>query len=162
MLFGIGCSNSSQKMNSETLPTSKSEKVMEQKIGKDFGEKYAAAWSGQNAAAHTKFFATNGSQIVNNGTPAVGRDAIAEVAQAYMTAFPDMLVVCDSLPATTKGVEFHWTLTGTNTGPNGTGKKVHISGVEILQFDNDGLITESNGSFDEKEYNRQLKEGVEN
>ena len=41
MLFGIGCSNSYQKMNSETLPTSnKNEKVMEQKIGKDFGEKY--------------------------------------------------------------------------------------------------------------------------
>lgn len=79
-----------------------------------------------------------------------------------MTAFPDMLVVCDSLPTTTKGVEFHWTLTGMNTGPNGTGKKVHISGVEILQFDSDGLITESNGSFDEKEYNRQLKYGVEN
>ncbi|HET7117592.1 MAG TPA: hypothetical protein VFI29_13945 [Hanamia sp.] len=73
-----------------------------------------------------------------------------------------MLVVCDSLPTTTKGVEFHWTLTGTNTGPNGTGKKVHISGVEILQFDSDGFIIESNGSFDKNEYNRQLKYGVEN
>jgi len=130
---------------------------MEQNIGKDFGEKYAAAWSGQNARAHANFFAPGGSQIVNNGTPAVGRDAIAKVAQGFMTAFPDMLVVCDSLPTTSKGVEFHWTLTGTNTGPNGTGKKIHISGVEILQFNSDGLITESNGSFDEQEYNRQLK-----
>ncbi len=73
-----------------------------------------------------------------------------------------MLVVCDSLPATSKGVEFHWTLTGKNDGPNGTGKKVHISGVEILKFDSNGLITESNGSFDENEYNRQLKYGAEN
>ncbi|HEY5408036.1 MAG TPA: nuclear transport factor 2 family protein [Ginsengibacter sp.] len=137
--------------------TSKNEKAMEQNIGKDFGEKYAAAWSGQNARAHANFFAPGGSQIVNNGTPAVGRDAIAKVAQGFMTAFPDMLVVCDSLPTTSKGVEFHWTLTGTNTGPNGTGKKIHISGVEILQFNSDGLITESNGSFDEQEYNRQLK-----
>ena len=73
-----------------------------------------------------------------------------------MTAFPDMLVVCDSLPITEKGVEFHWTLTGINSGPNGTGNKVNINGVEVLQFDDHGLITESNGSFDEVEYNRQL------
>lgn len=161
MLFSMACNNSSQKINSETLPAKK-EKIMEQNIGKDFGEKYAAAWSGQNAEAHANFFAPEGVQIVNNGTPAVGRNAIAKVAQSYMTTFPDMLVSCDSLPITSKGVEFHWTLTGTNTGPNGTGKKVKISGVEILQFDRNGLITESNGSFDENEYNRQLKYGAEN
>ena len=77
-----------------------------------------------------------------------------------MDAFQDMLVICDSLPTTSKGVEFHWKLTGTNTGRGGTGKKVHISGVEILQFDSNGLITESNGSFNEQEYNRQLKYGA--
>lgn len=136
--------------------------MMSSHIPQDFGEKYAAAWSGQDAGAHANFFAPDGRQVVNGGAPAVGRDAIAKVAQGYMTAFPDMLVVCDSLPTTSKGVEFHWTLTGTNSGPNGTGKKVHISGIEILQFNSDGLVTESNGSFDEAEYNRQLEEGVEN
>lgn len=110
---------------------------------------------------HAKFFSPTGTQIVNNGTPAIGHDAIAKVAQAYMDAFPDMLVTCDSLPTTSKGVEFHWTLTGTNSGPGGTGNKVHISGVEILQFDSNGLITKSDGSFDEDEYNRQLKDGIE-
>ncbi len=163
ILFLTACNNSSEqsKVDSGTVQR-KNENTMEQNLPQDFGEKYAAAWSGQNAEAHAKFFAPNGSQIVNNGTPAIGRDAIAKVAQSYMTAFPDMIVICDSLPTTSKGVEFHWTLTGTNTGPNGTGKKVKISGVEILQFDSNELITESNGSFDEKEYNRQLKYGVEN
>ncbi len=33
---------------------------MKQNVGKDFGEKYAAAWSGQNAAAHAKFFSPEG------------------------------------------------------------------------------------------------------
>lgn len=155
------CNNPSKQSKSDSVNTeTKNEKTMNQNIPDDFCKKYAAAWSGQNAEAHTKFFAPNGSQIVNNGMPAVGRDAIAKVAQGFMTAFPDMLVTCDSLPITSKGVEFHWTLTGANTGPNGTGKKVHISGVEILQFDSNGLISESNGSFDEKEYNRQLKYGV--
>ena len=163
IFFFISCNNSSEQSKSDSVNfETKNKTTMEQNIPQGFGKKYAAAWSGQNAQAHANFFAPDGSQIVNNGMPAVGRDAIAKVAKGYMTAFPDMLVVCDSLPTTSKGVEFHWTLTGTNTGPNGTGKKVHISGVEILQFDSNGLITESNGSFDEKEYNRQLKEGVGN
>lgn len=155
------CNNPSEEPKTDSVNTdTKNENTMNQNILDDFGKKYAAAWSGQNAEDHAKFFAPNGSQIVNNGTPAVGRDAIAKVAQSYMTAFPDMLVVCDSLLTTSSGIEFHWTLTGTNTGPGGTGKKVHISGVEILQFDSNGLITESNGSFDEEEYNRQLKNGA--
>lgn len=160
--FLLSCNHSSEQSKSDSMNAgTKNKKIMKQNIPPDFGAKYAAAWSGQNAEAHAKFFAPGGSQIVNNGTRSVGSDAIAKVAQSYMTAFPDMLVVCDSLTTTSKGVEFHWTLTGTNTGPNGTGKKVKINGVEILQFDNNGLITESNGSFDEKEYNRQLKFGFE-
>ena len=51
---------------------------------------------------------------------------------------------------------FHWTLTGTNTGPGGTGNKVKISGVERWKFDAVGLILESKGSYDAEEYNRQL------
>ena len=126
-------------------------------INPDFGKKYATAWSGQNADAYSKYFASNASLKVNDNPPAVGREAIAELAQSYMTAFPDMIVALDSFPITQNGAEFHWTLTGTNTGPNGTGNKVKISGVEKLKFDKDGLITESTGSFDEAEYNRQLR-----
>ncbi|MEO6134202.1 MAG: nuclear transport factor 2 family protein [Ginsengibacter sp.] len=155
------CNNSSEKSKTDSMNNEvKNENTMEQNLPQDFGKNYAAAWSGQDARAHAKFFSPNGSQTVNNGMPAVGHDAIAKVAQGFMDAFPDMLVICDSLPTTSKGVEFHWTLTGTNTGSGGTGKKVHISGVEILQFDRNGLITESNGSFDEKEYNRQIKYGA--
>jgi hypothetical protein len=43
---------------------------------------------------------------------------------------------------------FHWTLTGTNTGPGGTGKRVRISGYELWQFDHAGLIAESKDHFD--------------
>lgn len=130
-------------------------------INKDFGKKYAEAWSGQNAEAYAKFFATNGSLKVNDETLAVGRDAIANVAQSFMSTFPDMIVALDSFPITPNGAEFLWTLTGTNSEPNGTGNKVNVSGVERLKFDKDGLTTESIGSFDEAEYNRQLKFGVQ-
>jgi predicted ester cyclase len=78
-----------------------------------------------------------------------------------MTTFPDIIVSMDSLVTTQKGTEFHWTFTGTNTGPNGTGKKVRIKRVELWQIEN-GLIKESKGSFDTEEYEKQVKFGVEN
>lgn len=56
-------------------------------------------------------------------------------------------------------VERTRTLTGTNTGPGGTGKAVRISGYEEWTFGTEGLIAESKGHFDETEYNRQLKVG---
>jgi hypothetical protein len=53
-----------------------------------------------------------------------------------------------------------WTLVGTNTGPGGTGKRVHISGFEQWRIGADGLIAESRGHFDSAEYQRQLEQGV--
>ena len=80
--------------------------------------------------------------------PAVGRAAIAEVARGFMTAFPDMVVTKDELIRKPSGLEFHWTLTGTNTGPEGTGKRVRISGYEEWQMVSAGLVAESRGHFD--------------
>jgi hypothetical protein len=51
---------------------------------------------------------------------------------------------------------YRWTLTGTNTGPGGTGRPVRISGQEEWTFGADGLIAESRGHFDQADYNRQL------
>jgi len=134
------------------------EKVFDLKI---FGKSYAQAWCSQKPEFVSLFFAEAGSLSVNDGKPAVGRNEISKVAESFMTAFPDIIVSMDSLVTTPKGTEFHWTLTGTNTGPNGTGKKVRINGVELWQFEN-GLIKESKGSFDTEEYNRQVKYGVGN
>jgi len=55
---------------------------------------------------------------------------------------------------------FQWTLTGTNTGPGGTGKTVRISGYEEWTIGPDGLIARSLGHFDEIDYQRQLKAGA--
>tara|TARA_R110000868_G_scaffold194336_9_gene439750 strand:+ start:1650 stop:2579 length:930 start_codon:yes stop_codon:yes gene_type:complete len=127
-----------------------------------FAKSYAQAWCSQNPKFVALFFAEEASLSINNGDAAVGRTAIAKDAKAFMDAFPDdMKVGFDSLVKTPKGIEFHWTLTGTNTGSNGTGKKINISGFELWQLDDKGLIKESKGSFDSEEYNRQLKYGAE-
>jgi len=123
----------------------------------DFATRYAAAWCSQNPDSVAAFYARNGSLSVNDGPPAVGRAAIAKEAQAFMTTFPDMVVTMDNITRDSDGTKFHWTLTGTNTGPGGTGKRIHISGYELWKIDNDGLIGESKGHFDSAEYERQLR-----
>ena len=127
----------------------------------DFASRYAKAWCSQDPEKVAAFFAENGSISINNGPPAVGRAAIAKEAQAFMTTFPDMIVTMDKVVHDEEGTKFHWTLTGTNTGPSGTGKRVRISGYELWKIDKDGLIGESKGHFDSADYERQLKHGVD-
>ncbi len=123
----------------------------------DFASRYAKAWCSQNPEKVAAFFAENGSISINNGPPAVGRAAIAEIARGFMRDFPDMIVKFDRLDSRGDAIAFHWTLTGTNTGPGGTGKRVRISGYELWKIDDDGHIAESKGHFDSAEYERQLR-----
>lgn len=122
-----------------------------------FAEAYTAAWCSQNAAGVASFYAENGSLSINGGAPAVGREAITAAAQGFMTDFPDLRVFLDDLLPQADGVIYHWTLTGTNAGPDGTGRTVRISGFEVWQIGPDGLIVQSQGQFDSADYERQLK-----
>ncbi len=126
----------------------------------EFATRYAKAWCSHDPEKVAAFFAENGSLSVNDGPPAVGRAAIAEIARGFIRDLPDMIVTWDTLTVTSNGAMFHWTLAGTNTGPGGTGNRVQISGYELWKIDNDGLIAESKGHFDVAEYERQLREGV--
>src|SRR5437773_44833 len=114
-----------------------------------FAKRYAKAWCSQDPESVAAFFAERGSISINNGP--------AAIARAFMRDFPDMIVTFDKLKSHGDQREFHWTLTGTNTGPGSTGNKVRISGYELWKIDNDGLIGDSLGHFDSAEYERQLK-----
>lgn len=122
----------------------------------DFARRYTAAWCSQDAASVAAFFGEQGSLTINAGAPAVGRAAITASAQGFMTAFPDMVVTMDSVGVEGGTAIYRWTLTGTNTGPGGTGRKVRISGYEAWTLGADGLIARSLGHFDEAEFTRQL------
>ena len=127
---------------------------------KEFATRYTAAWCSQNAASVAAFFAEGGSLKINNGLPSVGRTAITAAAQGFMTAFPDMVVTMNGISINGDRAVYHWTLTGTNTGPRGTGKAVRISGYEKWTIGADGLIAESKGHFDEGDYQRQMNAGI--
>jgi len=125
-----------------------------------FASEYTAAWCSQDAASVAAFFAEDGSISVN-GALSVGREAIAEMAQGFMTAFPDMVLTMDSLELQEEQAVYRWTFVGTNTGPEGTGKSVRFSGYEEWTIGVDDLIKKSMGHFDADEYAYQLEHGAE-
>ena len=140
-----------------TVCTTRTESKTESELT-DFATGYAAAWSSQNPEDLASFYAQDGSLTVNAGHPSVGRAAIAATAKEFMDAFPDMVVKLDSVSQDGGQATFYWTWTGTNTGPEGTGRPVRISGYEEWRFDADGLIVESRGHYDEAEYQRQVSD----
>ncbi len=72
---------------------------------RDFAVRYTAAWCSRDTASVAACYSPGGSLTVNGCAPAVGRSAIAEVAQSFMTAFPDMRVVMDDILVRERGVE---------------------------------------------------------
>jgi TRAP transporter TAXI family solute receptor len=123
----------------------------------DFARRYTAAWCGHDAGGVAAFFDVAGSLTINDGTPSFGRTAIAAAAQSFMTDFPDLVVEFDRLEARGDRVLYHWTLSGTNTGPGGTGNSVRISGYEDWKLGPGSLIAESQGHYDARDYERQVR-----
>ena len=139
--------------------TSESKMTEAQKV-ETMAVQYTAAWCSQDPARVAAHYTATGSLKINEGSPAIGRPAITASAQAFMSSLPDMVVTMDSLRVNGRTATYHWTLTGTNTGPGGTGKSVRISGFEEWSLDADRSIAQSLGHFDEIEYARQIREGA--
>ncbi len=155
LLLATACGgkNSASSNTSATAesPTQKGPQALQH-----FAEGYTKAWNSRSPELFASQFATDGMMIINNGPPARGRAAIAQVAQSLMTTFPDMVITMDTLEAGVNGAAYHWTLSGTNSGPGGNGNKVKISGVEVWQLNDAGQIRISDGHFNQADYDRQL------
>jgi hypothetical protein len=127
---------------------------------REFAQDYAEAWCSRDPARVAAHYEPEGSLTINGGAPSVGRAALAEAARSFMVAFPDMRVEMDELRMGDVSPEFHWTLTGTNTGPGGTGRQIRISGFEEWTIGDDGLIAASLGHYDQAGWDRQVSGGV--
>lgn len=124
-----------------------------------FARRYTAAWCSGKPENVAELYSPGGSLTINGGEPAVGRAAITGAALSFMRAFPDLQVLLDDLRIQDSGIEYHWTLVGTNSGPGGTGSPVRISGFEEWTIGEDGLIARSLGHYDQAEYDRQVAQG---
>jgi hypothetical protein len=122
----------------------------------DFARSYTEAWCSHDPARVASHFAPGGTITINGGEP----EEITDVARSFITAFPDIQVYMDDLILRDEAIEYHWTFTGTNDGPGGTGKWVRISGFEEWTLGDDGLVVRSRGIYDQDEYDRQLEHGA--
>jgi uncharacterized protein (TIGR02246 family) len=122
----------------------------------EFARGYTAAWCSGDPHQVAEHYARDGSLTINGGAPSIGRHAITEAARGFMDAFPDLRVELDDLKIDGDSPEYHWTLTGTNTGPGGTGRPVRIRGFEQWTMTSDGLIGTSLGSYDAADWDRQV------
>lgn len=126
----------------------------------DFATSYTAAWCSHDPDSVAAHFSENGTLAVNGQEPAVGRAAIAAIAQGFYDAFPDTVVILDLARLAGDRAVYLWTYEATNSGPGGTGQSVRFNGWEQWTFGDDGLIAVSDGRFDTDEYERQLREGI--
>ncbi|NNE24862.1 MAG: SgcJ/EcaC family oxidoreductase [Rhizobiales bacterium] len=123
-------------------------------------QRYAKAWSSHVAADVAAFYEPDGSIIINDGEPIVGRAAFAEMAQSFFDGFPDLVITVDAVRTAGNRAVMMWTLEGTNSGPEGSGHKVRFSGWEAWHLSDELKVITSDGRFDVEEYERQCAEGV--
>lgn len=115
---------------------------------------YTEAWCSRDPARVAAHYVPGGTIAINGGDAA----GIADVADAFIAAFPDIEVFMDDLILREDGVvEYRWTFTGTSAE---TGKRVRVPGFEEWAIAPDGLIAESRGHYDQAEYDRQLQHGI--
>lgn len=151
----LSCKEKSDKPDSsrENIPV----RTAEEQSLIEFGKDYTRAWNSQKPENVALFYAKNGALIVNSGDPLDGRQEIIEFTRGFMEAFPDLKLTMDSLVIKPNETFYYWNFKGTNSGPKGTGNKVNFSGMERWTFNDHNLIKVSKGSFDEEDYNRQVK-----
>lgn len=124
----------------------------------EFANLYTAAWCRHDASSVALFYSEAGTLTINEGTPAVGRAAVATAARNFMTAYPDLVVKFNRLEPKGDRVLYHWTFIGTYKGPGGNGNQVCIDGYEDWLIGADGLIAESRGYYDVQDWDRQVQQ----
>ena len=115
---------------------------------------YTEAWCSRDPERVAAHYVPGGTIAINGGDAA----RIADVAEAFISAFPDIEVFMDDLVLREDGIiEYRWTFTGTSVE---TGKSVRVPGFEEWTIAADGLIAASRGHYDQAEYDRQLQHGI--
>ena len=105
---------------------------------------YDEVFHKKNVKAVDEFLAPNAvDHSLPPGTPQ-GREGVKQLLSMYMTAFPDMEMKAEDMIAEGDRLVSRWTATGTHKGPlmgiAPTGKRITISGIEIVRFQNGKMV----------------------
>jgi uncharacterized protein (TIGR02246 family) len=123
-----------------------------QKI-RELGDRYAKAWCSHLPEEVSAFFSSDGQIQINKGEALKGREAIAQMAESFYAAFPDLIVHCDDVRMAGKHVLFLWTLQGHHAQ---TKNFVKVGGWEEWEIDDDLKVKSSLGWYDAVDYQRQI------
>jgi len=119
---------------------------------------YSEAFNKHNVDAVGQFIATN---VVSHSNPpeAQGLEGVKQLLSMYFAAFPDLKVTIEDMIAEGDKVVARFTMTGTHKGEfmgiAATGKKVTVTGIEILRIA-EGKLVEHWEAFDELGMMQQL------
>lgn len=115
---------------------------------------YAIAWSSGDPDAVAAFFSTDGQIAMNQGEPAQGHAAIADLVRGSFKDFPDLEVRCDMMRWAGTHAIFVWTREGHHSK---TGNRVVARGWEEWVLDAEHKVQSSHGWFDADDCNRQIE-----
>jgi steroid delta-isomerase-like uncharacterized protein len=162
----IALSACKQQTNAELAPTKAAASVVPVAAPMDteaFVMDYMDAWNAHNPELAASFFHQDGEYYdASVGDPQRGRQAALDnVIAVFIKAVPDCKWEMRSKPiATSDGISFEWTFSGTNTGDwnpsnKATGKPIQFNGVTFIRF-KDGKIVYQGDYYDAATLNKQL------
>ncbi len=117
-------------------------------------------WNEKDLSAVDTYFAESIIRKVNGVNLATSKNELAANMQVYFTGFPDLEIQMDNMISDGNEIYLSWTITGTNTGDFGdlppTGKKIKISGITRMDFDQEGKITNEEVYYNELSLLQQM------
>ena len=120
----------------------------------------SSIWNEKDLSQLDQFFSHEFERRVNNVEIASNKEELTANLQVYLTGFPDLNLTIDDILPYRDQVIMNWTITGTNTGVFGeypaTGKKIKVSGLSRLIFDQAGKICHEDVFYNELSLLQQL------
>jgi predicted ester cyclase len=124
-----------------------------------------ACWNKKEISKLEMVMSENASRRVNNITVANNRKEVAANIAVFISGFPDLFITMSNLHMSSKYASYNWIFNGTNTGVFGefpaTGKKVKISGMSKVIFNEEGKIVMEEVTYNELDLLQQLGYSIE-
>lgn len=118
-------------------------------------EQHVAAWNTKVGANVARTYTEDARFVINRGEPMIGHADIAEMADGFVTEFPDMVLSLNAVLLAGDHAVYGWTFEGHH---HETGRHVKFDGWEEWDLGPDGRVRASLGWFDAADYERQLAE----
>jgi hypothetical protein len=113
----------------------------------DLAKSYAAAWTARDGFDIAQHFEPTG-QLIVNGSPATNPKSIADVAQGFITLFPDLHYMADDTRIAGANTLQSWTLYGHHSETNAF---IKLSGWTTFTVSDAGKIQTAHMFYDPTE-----------